>query len=337
MKTKKNRQFVVLAALAAVLSLSTYGCSDVPQERYSLNQAALVSVGGDSSIPLLAGQHIPVGTVELFVEDDDLVVAYSLMGGWELEETHLWIGESLAELPQTRTGNPIPGRFPYKSGDITGTTYYEVRVSLESLGGEPYVCDETFYVVAHAAVRRLLDDGSYQGETAYGEGERLVRRGNWATYFTFELQCEEEEGPPVGNGCETAYALGDTTFIELGITNARWGWQIEVSEYGLFSTPIYAGAAQNDISKGTYVGELEFIYDGELLTVNYLLLSGFGLVETHVYAGDTHVDTVAPGLYGHTHSNLGLVWSDTFEIAQSGLPIYLVAHAVVCETGFLIQ
>ena len=33
---------------------------------------------------------------------------------WRILETHLHIATSLAGIPQTKTGNPIPGKFEYK-------------------------------------------------------------------------------------------------------------------------------------------------------------------------------------------------------------------------------
>ncbi|CAK8725232.1 hypothetical protein GMJAKD_15950 [Candidatus Electrothrix aarhusensis] len=75
----------------------------------------------------------------------------------------------------------------------------------------------------------------------------------------FATQAALQVNFPDGAECrhETAYALGDKTFIDLGITSSRWGWQITVNESDkLLSFPLFAGAGQNDITQGTEVGIL---------------------------------------------------------------------------------
>jgi len=39
------------------------------------------------------------------------------------------------------------------------------------------------YLAAHAAVRKDHGGGSVQTETAWGDGERMVKKGSWAEYF----------------------------------------------------------------------------------------------------------------------------------------------------------
>jgi len=47
---------------------------------------------GTQCFDLLAGQHILAGSVCVRIEGDDLAVTYSTTDGWELTETHLWVG-----------------------------------------------------------------------------------------------------------------------------------------------------------------------------------------------------------------------------------------------------
>jgi len=137
--------------------------------------------------------------------------------------------------------------------------------------------------------------------------------------------------PPTGDGCETAFAFGDMTLIEVGVTNSRWGWQITAG-YGFGIQPIYAGAGQNDINKGTYVGNLIYNYDGNTLNVTFEMLPGFSMDETHLYVGNSMTDVVAPGQYGNQH-DLNAAANDSYSISIAddgdGI-IYIVAHAVVC-------
>ncbi|MHC4281204.1 MAG: hypothetical protein ACYSUJ_13785 [Planctomycetota bacterium] len=298
----------------------------------------------DSCQTLYAGQSINAGTVCVEVSEDDLVVTYTTLYGWELTEAHLWVGTALAVMPQTKKGNPKVGNFPYHSGDITGSTSYEFTIPLTDLGGDAFatiLCNETFLVAAHAALRKDNGSGGYQTETGWADGYSMVQRGNWATYFEFQFSCDDPNGK-----CETAFAfyepddenrpgniaLWDIVDVETGepITN-RWGWQIEVHEGDNLSKPIYAGAGQNDITKGTLVGELVYSYAGGTLTVSYNLHSGFTLDETHLYVGTEQTQTGAPGQFGYSN-DLSDVSTDTYEIEIEGDPytIYIVAHAVVC-------
>lgn len=70
------------------------------------------------------------------------VVRYSTSNGWQMTEAHLWVGDGLATMPQTETGNPQIGLFPYRSGDITGATSYTLTIPLSSLERERQLPDE---------------------------------------------------------------------------------------------------------------------------------------------------------------------------------------------------
>lgn len=283
---------------------------------------------------LIAGQNIDAGDVCLEVVGDNLVVTYTTQDGWELTEAHLWVGKNIADMPQTKKGNPKVGNFPYKSGDITGVTSYSFFVPLSSLGSD--LCDKTYFAAAHAVVRKPDGSGGYQTETGWGSGDPIVPQGSWAMYFSFLFVCDPT--PPPEPDCETAFAFGDKKLWDIidpatgdPITN-RWGWQITVNADDTFpiTRAIWAGAAQNDTSKGTYVGDLEIYYDGSTLTVNYVMNAPFFMQETHLYAGTVETDTASPGQFGNIHY-LDNAAFDSYEIQISGSTIYIVAHAVVCE------
>ncbi|MDH4276267.1 MAG: hypothetical protein OEW08_14635, partial [Gammaproteobacteria bacterium] len=94
------------------------------------------------------------------------------------------------------------------------------------------------------------------------------------------------------------------------------------------------GAAKNDVSRGKYVGTLNYTYANGILDIRYAMFSGFSLQETHVYAGNSYVTTGAPGQFGNTHG--GLVYgtaTDSFRILIADPEndgIFVVAHASVC-------
>jgi hypothetical protein len=296
----------------------------------SASTVQVVSDNNDATFTLFAGQSINAGTVKVKKDNENITITYETTNEWTLSEVHAWIGDDLINLPTNKGGNPTIGLFPYKQTNLGGVTQTSITIPISvALGVEPVICDKSFYLVAHAVVVKTKADGSVQKETGWSEGNRITNKGSWATISSFVFKCNDE-GEPKSGGCETAYGVGATTFIDANLTNSRWGWIITVNQIGSFSTPIYAGAAQNDLNKGTLVGHLFYTFNGNSLNVTYVLLNGYKLYETHVYAGNSLPTTIAPGQYGHIHELNGAS-EDVFSININGAPIYLVAHAVVCE------
>ncbi len=300
---------------------------------------------------LYAGQTIDAGDLNIEVVDEQLVITYNTSGGWEASETHLWVGTDLADMPQTRQGNPKIGGFPYSGAD-------SYSIPLTQLGFSCPSADAEYYVAAHAAVQ--LSDGSgnvIQSETAWADGDRFVQKGMWGTFTTITLSCatvDEPPAPPVAGACETAFAYaggtntidGDTTnsFLEIdedgdgrGDFN-RWGWSNGAIGAGQYSWDVYAGAGQSDITKGTLVGSLTVDYDGTNAHVTYHIDAPYYMEENHLYVGSDILPrdvngqyTVAPGQYPTIHDTLpaGAQRDDYFVSGLSG-NVHVVAHATVC-------
>ncbi len=317
------------------------------------------AINGKLSITLYAGQYIDTGLVSAEIIDTDndnnkdaLVISYSTTEGWELTEAHVWVGNELTLMPQTRKGNPKIGNFPYNSGDITGSTYCEFQVPLNSLGYQCEVNDKIYYIAAHAALRMSDGNGGYLTETGWADGDLFVQQGGWGTYLTITITCENCSG--VGSNCETAFAYDDTNaacFIDIdedgdaqGDFN-RWGWSIGPLSLGVqtsYTFDIYTGAGQCDISKGTLVGTLTVEINGQMVTATYNMNSGSVLNEVHLYIGeeilprDVNGDfTVAPGQYPLIDDELGGITEYMFtnlEFPSTVSAIYVVAHGVVCPT-----
>lgn len=339
--------------LAAALSLALSGFS-------AFSTAACLNVeGGVQEQTLLAGQSIDAGTISVEVVDDDLVITYTTTNGWFLSETHLWVGNSLADMPQTRKGAPKIGLFPYAATLSEGTTTYTEVIPLAALG---FICpqdDASYLVAAHAVVYRAGDaEGEIITETAWADGDRFVERGTWATFFSIDLSCNcGGDHPPVVLGnCETAFAYsGGTNAIDDDITTSfleidedmdghpdfnRWGWTngpVGPVGPGVYTWDIYAGAGQSDITKGTLVGELYVYYDGFTAQIDYQMFSPYLLTETHLYVGsdllalNNGLFTVAPGQYPYIHGDLDGVASDSYVISDLSGDVYIVAHGVSCE------
>ncbi len=342
--------FVLIAAVAFI------GCSQQDDGQHLMGSMATVGVGsingvqGQYCTDLFAGQTIAAGNVCIEILDhgdtEELCITYITTGDWVLIETQAWVGEDLADMPQTRKGNPQIGNFPYHSGDITGQTSYTFCVDLNQYGtegGAVDLCGLMLYAATHAVVARDIDgDGIYdEQETAWGDGDRMVARGNWSTYFTIKLECDLGG---VGNESgETAFAYdcaGDANcFIDIpdeGIN--RWGWTNGAYGPGTYYLDIYAGAGQCDITNGTLVGLLTVVYDGAIATVTYETCGDYKMDEVHLYVGnnilawdDNPADpgyTVAPGKFPYTDDDIDTN-SYTFTIDGLSGSIYVVAHAVV--------
>jgi hypothetical protein len=125
------------------------------------------TTGGDTTLyqdDLWAGQNIDVGTVTVTVSGDGtLTVTYETEGDWQIDETHLFIGD-IGDLPLNGGGNPQIGQFPYSSVETGGTTFVSfIHVDTLAVG-------ECVYIAAHAVVTNIVTGES---ETAWGNGDPI--------------------------------------------------------------------------------------------------------------------------------------------------------------------
>ncbi len=121
--------------------------------------AAPLAVSADdtsTSVILCAGQHNNVGLVNVWQDERHLVVEFDVtVANWYLQETHVAVASDPKDLPQTASGNPIPGQFPYSCVLPAGTlnTSCEVRVPLAKCHSND------LYIAAHAVVAEIEGDG----------------------------------------------------------------------------------------------------------------------------------------------------------------------------------
>ena len=124
-----------------------------------------------------------VGTVTVSNDATNLIVTYETWNPWVMTETHLAVAKSFAEIPQTKSGNPKVGHFPYKHEDPGGVTSYQYIIPLSELNAGS---SDTLYIAAHAVV----EIPGCREETAWGDcGESFAFPGNnWALYFKYVVQ-----------------------------------------------------------------------------------------------------------------------------------------------------
>ena len=135
------------------------------------------------TVPLLAGQTLPVGTVTVANDDEYVYVSYNItLPVWKISELHLYLGDS-TEIPANNSGNPVPGQFPNK------ITFKKVKVSSYTFAFPREDLGECFSVAAHCVVS---GGGS---ETAWGQGSLFPNANQWGMFFNV---CTTPVGPPKG-------------------------------------------------------------------------------------------------------------------------------------------
>ena len=132
------------------------------------------------------------------------------------------------------------------------------------------------------------------------------------------------------DGCETAYMVGNYTLQQLGVGN-NWGWALNFDdEDGTYEYNIYAGAGQNNISKGTLVGVVSLEVDGDDIDVEIDLFGGVYAQEGHLYFDDEEeLGTNAPGQFGNDIPEFDDVFNWDVEYSGDG-DFWIAIHLVVC-------
>jgi len=126
---------------------------------------------------LIAGKRTVAGEVLIWNDAEYLYVKYATLGEWCLLETHLHVASTFTAIPQTKTGNPIPGRFKYKGILDPCGTELSYKIPLEWDFGT------NLFIAANATVRKGLGE-----EGAWAAGSDFPGK-NWATYTNYIVQC----------------------------------------------------------------------------------------------------------------------------------------------------
>jgi len=127
--------------------------------------------------PLIAGQHIVMGEVSIWNDDQNLYVKYQTNPPWCMTETQLYVSKTLPSSPIK------PGKFPYKHEDLNSVFEDTYAIPLAELGVQP---EDWVYIIAHAVVKNS-DTG--EEETAWKEGTLIEQQGGgWAMYNTYQIQ-----------------------------------------------------------------------------------------------------------------------------------------------------
>jgi hypothetical protein len=139
---------------------------------------------------LLAGQFDDVGTVDLSGTDSGYCITYNLVDDWCLNETQLWTGTDLIDMPLYGPGNPQIGGFPYKDTDFAGGAQQkQFCLSWDTIGfaSVDAAIGQTLVFASHATVESCgggvsiyeTDPGTMSG------GRPLPTLGYWTVFINF--------------------------------------------------------------------------------------------------------------------------------------------------------
>ncbi|MCL5877438.1 MAG: hypothetical protein M1540_06475 [Candidatus Bathyarchaeota archaeon] len=120
-----------------------------------------------------------IGYTDTWNDGTNLYVQYNTYNPWKISETHLAVALNPADFPQTKSGNPQVGKFPYKHEGLNANTDFYI-IPLSSLGLE---AGDTVYIVAHAVVNSPC--GQETSWADCGGPDAYFRGNNWATYFAY--------------------------------------------------------------------------------------------------------------------------------------------------------
>jgi hypothetical protein len=197
----KNRVILVLG-LVLVLGLSMIASAAAEEP---------IICGEAQVSPLTAGQFIPVGTVTVSNDEDNLYVTYQTTGDWYLKETQLHV---LDYAPMERLP---PGQAPYKDENVPPyPTSHTFVVPLSGLGFEVGCGETDLWLQAHATVVKIVGGEEVQSETAYG-GDIGGDGGAWYGNIMYTVQCCNGGEPCYEFMGETAWADGDRY-----VTRGNW-------------------------------------------------------------------------------------------------------------------
>lgn len=271
------------------------------------------------------------GTVTVANDLVNLYIKYQVNPEYLIRGTFLYVGtaEGLTTLlpnpssPETDgTGHFHVGSFPYQN--YPNATSFTKIIPLSSL-------PDCFVIVAFADIPVVSAPYGYVRVSAKVP-TALKSSGYYLDY------CKQV----CSSGCETAYAYGNglaNCFLSIpGVTSNNWGWSNGpiVAGPGTYSWPIYAGAGQCDITKGTLVGTLNVVYNGSSATITFNMGGNVHLSTTHLYVGNDILAkknnkwTTAPGQFPYKHETLNGANSDSFTINGLSGSIYIAAHSGVC-------
>ena len=276
-------------------------------------------------------------TKSLFCEDDGDSIWWNLQtNNWRVQLNIQSIGpeenDKYADLTQPYTNEFF--RYTFKTdGEFAEDQHFFP-------GGEMITLSDIDENIS-GTIKFEYDASSFKGDRPWC----AIRAGKYRDIIEITISGEMMEP----DKCETAWAYGGEYAEEFynieGISSSNWGWSNgplkPEGKYYIFD--LWAEAGLNNLGNGTKVGTLKVDFAEE--KVIYNLDSGFSLSEVHLYIGNNHPTSAAPGILGYNSGQLPVPGVNSYEIdfyeedrkgnlVFSGVKfdddIYVAAHAKVC-------
>jgi hypothetical protein len=316
----------VFAGCSQILPTEDSVYNDISSSEMFISRSIASTSTLSSEYEVIAGQNKYIGKVVVSNTQTELNVEFMLNDPWKAVQSHL----------DLNIDTYVPGQYQYKKEYDPSVNYDKFTLALPS--------GTTGKILLHLSVINVLTG---QSETAwavkltnYTPGSSVPQTDSTDTLFTTKEAKGKWYGyilytpvfPPIAEvKSETAWAYASKTFIGLNIST-RWGWIITFDGNKL-STPIYAAAGKNDITKGTLVGTLTVEFLNEKLYVSYSFSGEYYADVLHMYYGQTYPTIAAPGQYPAIKEGTNIK-SYTFEIPLSytpstTVPLYIAAHSNV--------
>jgi hypothetical protein len=341
-------RFFLLATIAILgVGLGIFGCeqgsptaADDPAQIVDGGSLLKVNTNGTEShaVGLITRRSQSVGTVSFQDVDldsdgtsDALEVRYSTNDGWNLMSVDLWIGPTLASMPDTRKGDPKPRKFPYRAHRIRDDEW-SVVVPFAAIG---YTCGDTsaWYAAAHAIVKkqhgrkRFMVESAWSGDTRFRD-----KRGHWATYTTIVIDCENggPPPPPPPPASHPAFAY-DPSSECLSSYSEPPGWTTPIFDSGTYVFGLLADPSDCDPAGLTAVGTVTLVYDGvSEATVTFETTAPYTMNLAAVFYSDVAYAPASsdPNTYTVTQTLSGAT-TYTFTISDFQPFSYFVAQASV--------
>jgi len=171
---------LLLASFVPVSAGEALAVEEVPASAELLMAVELWAGGGNVE------GATNVGYVNVYLDGETLYLEYHINEQYKMTETHVQVVNNVNEIPHTKKGNPVPGKFEYSATFDPGVTHYVMKIT-----GEEIIPGQTI-IALHGA----LDNGEtfWAGELGVNTFNEAFGAKRWGMYFVLPEAPEEEEG-----------------------------------------------------------------------------------------------------------------------------------------------
>jgi hypothetical protein len=237
---------------------------------------------------LIAGQHIDSGDVSVWNDDENIYITYTTSDGWEITETHLYVGKND---PGSLTS--APGQFPYSDDNpyvipLSEIDFYSMELTkrgkptgkMVADGDSGVGCDDTVYIAAHAVVKKetIIIEAPYYASAVFDYYQGLRKDGTPVRpgRSVPEQGLEFESGQSENNFFSLGFGGWLIAEFNCDIRNAE-GNDIKIIEdtwgpgYPLEKADVYAS---QDGTNWVYLGEADNTNQAGIHTISEFDLNG---------------------------------------------------------------